>query len=227
MSGSFLKDHTQQHSHVADITSPHPPFDGGTMTRQISEDEGSFSIASEPHSPRNYHRVTNDESSYTYDDNYLLSSDTHVNQQNIITMKHQDTIDSNEAEHSMLSVHPPPYNEVMNGSSASYHSPHHKEGQRLGDSGRSPYLVDETYNTGSTSYAFTLDTGNTVTPSAPPHQQNGHKETRAKTADGDDISLDATVNITSTDRELEDEVSLQKPGEEFYVLYSSQICFRR
>jgi len=36
---------------------------------------------------------------------------------------------------------------------------------------------------------------------------NGVGGSEAVVEDGDDLSLDATVNVTSTDRELEDEVS--------------------
>lgn len=206
MSGSFLmKDHSQ-HSQTPDFSSPHQTFDSRNMNRQISEDEGSFSLASEPQSPRNPHRVTAEEQ-YGYNDNYLMTTaDNHVNQQSIITMKHQDTIDSNAEQEHSLSVLPPSYNEYVNGNAESYHSSNGDGLMLGGGSGKSSATGNVPYASGTAAYEFTLDTTNTVLEA----QQNGHQEpmttTTEKATDGDDISLDATINITSTDRELEDEV---------------------
>lgn len=138
-----------------------------------------------------------------------------MTQQNVITIRHQDTVDSVgndsflQAEKTLL---PPSYNEVVDVEPVIQQEASH-ELETLPTSSSfefdySPYTIGDSFKAESLLYetddaSISMDETNTDldTPT-----YNFDTSLTNGVGDGDDLSLDATVHVTSTDREIEDEV---------------------
>jgi len=194
-------------------------MDNSGFNRQISEDEGSFSIASEAYSPKPVHNNTVDRVA-AVDRSLASAEDTpqRLSQHKVITIKHQDTVDTDSfLEESPVSP-PPAYHEAIDFESA-LETPHIPEQSAVVETETEMILPDLNESTDVTATAtapemeangLDLDVDREFTMptySSPITMTNGVGGSEAVVEDGDDLSLDATVNVTSTDRELEDEVS--------------------
>ena len=187
------------------------------FSRQISEDEGSFSIASEAYSPKPVHSPG--ERGFAAAEGTPLP----LSQHKVITMKHQDTVDTDSFLEESTVEAPPSYQEVIR-SEASVTQPDIQEKQvvaiepeaevilpDLNESVETPPSIDPTPEIETNGLDLNVDNEFTMpTYSSSVTTTNGVNGSDTIVGDGDDISLDATVNVTSTDRELEDEVGLSE-----------------
>eukprot|EP00111_Clytia_hemisphaerica_P018200 TCONS_00053826-protein len=178
--------------------SSHAVSSSASFNRQVSEDQGSYSIGGEAYSPEPIrHEITTPLP--TYQSTIEPSPPT---QHTVITMQHQETLDTDSC-HGEAGLVPPSYEDVVNtttiendaGDSDKY-SVHEVEQETEMES-TPPITSSIDYQVETDLPEADLPQASSSEPPTPP-STNGFSLTNGH-AEGDDLSLDATINITSTD----------------------------